>query len=287
MKNSSHGLGRGFDSLIPSSFDTSILVDETERIQKLAVGDLAANPDQPRKHFDAAALKELADSIKRYGILQPIVATPAKDNKFFVVAGERRLRAAKLAGLKTVPAIVRTSKQLERLEIALVENVQRVDLSPLEQAASILSLHDQFNISYEIIAKRLGKAQATISNLVRLLQLPKDAQNALIEHRITEGHARAILALKDKVIQLELLKLIVQKHWTVRQAEQYVTAGKTGVVGSKQAARRVSTATPETKKLAKILATPVSIRRTAKGGKLEISFSSDDQLSSIIKRLSK
>jgi ParB family chromosome partitioning protein len=282
----SKGLGRGFDSLIPTSFDSSILVDESERIQKLLVTDLAPNPDQPRKHFDDEALKELAGSIKRYGILQPIVVTPTKDGKYYIVAGERRTRAAKLAGLKTIPTIVRTSKELERLEIALVENVQRVDLSPLEQAASILKLHDQFNIEYDIIATRLGKAGATISNVVRLLQLPPEAQKALQEVKITEGHARAILALKEQNKQLELLKFIVQKHWTVRQAEQYVTAQKAGLTDSKDAKKQVSSTTPETKKLEKVLNVPVRLRRTAKGGKLEITFTSDAELSELIKRIS-
>jgi ParB family chromosome partitioning protein len=262
------------------------LVDESERIQKLLVTDLAPNPDQPRKHFDDEALKELAGSIKRYGILQPIVVTPTKDGKYYIVAGERRTRAAKLAGLKTIPTIVRTSKELERLEIALVENVQRVDLSPLEQAASILKLHDQFNIEYDIIATRLGKAGATISNVVRLLQLPPEAQKALQEVKITEGHARAILALKEQNKQLELLKFIVQKHWTVRQAEQYVTAQKAGLTDSKDAKKQVSSTTPETKKLEKVLNVPVRLRRTAKGGKLEITFTSDAELSELIKRIS-
>jgi ParB family chromosome partitioning protein len=286
MSTGAKGLGRGFDSLIPTSFDTTILMDESERIQMLSVDVLKPNPDQPRKHFDDQAIKELSLSIKQYGLLQPIIVTPAPNGSYYIVAGERRTRAAKLVGLKTIPTLVRTSEELERLEIALVENVQRVDLSPLEQAASILRLHDQFNVDYETIATRLGKAQATISNMVRLLGLPPEAQQALTGGKITEGHARAILAFKDKHKQLELLQLIITKHWTVRQAEQYVTAHKSGVKDQTLAKARTETTTPETKTLTKLLKTPVTIKRTAKGGKLEISFRSDQELADIIKRIS-
>ncbi len=280
------GLGRGFDSLIPQHFDASILVDETERLQKLPIASIQANPEQPRKHFDAGALQELASSIKRYGVLQPIVVLPAVQGMYVIVAGERRYRAAKLAGLKTVPALVRSSEELERLEIALVENVQRVDLSPLEQAASIYQLHQQFNVDYDVIAARLGKAATTISNIIRLLHLPQVAQTALQSGKISEGHARAILALKDDKQQAALLKLIIEKNWTVRQAEQYVTAHKSGETAPAKAKARVTTTTPETKRLTKRLGTAVSIRRTAKGGKLEISFSSDKEFERIVGLLS-
>lgn len=281
------GLGKGFDSLIPQNFDASILLDEDERIQKLKPSQLSPNPEQPRQYFDQNALDELADSVKRYGILQPLVVTPAtKAGEYFIIAGERRWRAAKLAKLATVPAVVRTTEQLERLELALVENVQRVDLSPLEQAASILRLHEQFNMSYGDISRRLGKAQTTLSNMVRLLQLPADAKQALMDQKITEGHARAILALKDADRQQELLELILTNDWTVRQAERYVTANKAGLTDTKQVRERVATTTPATVKLAKTLGTKVQLRRTAKGGKLEITFKDDDDLGRILKRIS-
>lgn len=280
------GLGKGFDSLLPQNFDNSILVDETERIQKLSLDAITPNPDQPRKQFDQQALEELGHSIKRFGILQPIVVTPGSAaGSYVIIAGERRYRAAKLAGLANVPAIVRTSEELEQLEIALVENVQRVDLKPLEQAASIYQLHNQFNIDYETIAKRLGKAQATVSNLVRLLQLPASAQKALNDGSLTEGHARAILAIKDDAVKEELLKLILKNHWTVRQAEQFAVAHKSGANTSLEARAKVVTATPETKKLAKQLGVPVSIKPMAKGGRLEIRYKSDEELASIFRKL--
>ena len=280
------GLGKGFEALIPTDFDTSILTDKNERIQKLAVDMLSPNPQQPRRHFDQTALDELSASIKRFGLLQPLVVSPLDDGRYAIIAGERRWRAAKQANLKTVPAIVRTSEELEQLEIAIVENVQRVDLSPLEQAVSVQRLHEQFNLDYSDIAKRLGKAPSTVQNIARLLQLPKEAQEALREEKITEGHARAILGLRDKDKQLELLQLILDKGWSVRQAERFVTAHKSGAKTSKAAQQRVQTVTPETEKLSKLLNTQVSVKRMAKGGRLEIEFKNETDLKRITKRLS-
>lgn len=279
------GLGKGFDSLLPIDFDSTVLLEPEERIQKLSINSLTANPQQPRTSFDKQALDELASSIKRYGVLQPLVVTPNGNDAYYIVAGERRWRASKLAGLETVPAIVRTSKELDQLEIALIENVQRVDLSPLDQALSIQRLHDQFNLGYDTIAQRLGKANTTVANIVRLLGLPKDAQDALKEKQITEGHARAILALKNLKAQSELLDQIIKNGWSVRQAERYVTAHKQGVKDQTKATERVQTSTPETEKLSKVLKTPVAIRRTAKGGKLEISFKNDAELQRIIDKI--
>jgi ParB family chromosome partitioning protein len=276
------GLGRGFDSLIPQNFDNSLLVDQAERIQKLPTEKVAPNPEQPRRVFDETALKELSTSIKNHGILQPIVVTASKDG-YRIVAGERRWRAAKLAKLQSIPAIVRDMKELEELEIALVENVQRVDLSSLEQALSIERLHDQFSLTYDQIAQKLGKATPTVHNTVRLLQLPPAARDALVDNKISEGHARAILALKGQDDhQAELLKSILKHGWSVRQSERYVLGVKAGATEVKAVKAHVDTDTPETKRLGKRLGTKVQVRRTAKGGKLEISFKSDDELKRII-----
>lgn len=280
------GLGRGFDALIPQNFDSSILVAEDERVQKLAIDTITPRTDQPRQSFDETALRELADSIRTHGVLLPLVVTAAGDGKYQIIAGERRWRAAKIAGLTTLPAIVRTLKELEQLEVALIENVQRVDLAPLEQALSVERLHQQFSLPYDLIAKRLGKAPSTVANIVRLLQLPAEALESLSAGRISEGHARAILALKgypDK--QLDLLKSIEKQGWSVRQAERYVTSIKSGVQGEKAVRQRVSTETPATRTLSKRLGTPVHIRRTARGGRLELAFTSDDELERILKLL--
>lgn len=281
------GLGRGFDALIPQDFDKTILLDENEKIQQLDISTLIPNPDQPRQHFDEDALNQLAESIKHYGIIQPLVVSPGKGGTYSIIAGERRWRASTKAGLKKVPAIVRTSKELERLEIAIVENVQRVDLSPLEQAVSIERLHQQFNMTYEAIAARLAKATSTVNNMVRLLQLPEEARTALHEKQISEGHARAILALKEHPEkQQDLLKQIVANGWSVRQAERYVTSVKEGFKDVKETKQRMETETPATKQLSKRVGAPVHIRRTAKGGKLEIAFKTDEELEKILDSLS-
>lgn len=273
------GLGRGFDALISSDFDKSILLTPEDRIEKLPVGKLQPSPYQPRKHFDETALAELAASIKRHGVVQPLVVTPDKNGIYTLIAGERRWRAAQIAGLDSVPAIVRERKELEQLELALIENVQRVDLSPLEQAMSIERLHEQFSLSYDAIAQRLGKATSTVNNSVRLLKLPADARDALAKGDISEGHARAILALKnDSERQAYLLRSIVDNGWSVRQAERFVTSFKQGVKETTHAKQRSETETPATKQLSKKLGTPVNIRRSARGGRLEISFKDDDEL---------
>ncbi|HVS59014.1 MAG TPA: ParB/RepB/Spo0J family partition protein [Candidatus Saccharimonadales bacterium] len=281
-----HGLGRGFDALIPQNFDKSILLDEAERIQKVPVDKLKPHSEQPRQHFDETALKELAQSIKNHGVLQPLVVTPLENGMYRIIAGERRWRAAQLAKLQALPVVVRTLKELEALEIALVENVQRVDLSPLEQAVSIERLHQQFSMAYDVVATRLGKATSTVNNIVRLLQLPQAAQEALAEKRITEGHARQILALKDYPDQqAELLESIQKYGWSVRQAERYVTSHKEGVQDVKAARERVQEETPATKALGKRLGTKVAIKRMAHGGRLEITFKNDDELEQIVSKL--
>jgi ParB family chromosome partitioning protein len=279
------GLGKGFGSLLPDSFDSSLLIDKKDRVQKLFISEIVANPDQPRRHFDEAAIDELANSIRQFGILQPLVVTPDGD-KHIIIAGERRFRAAQKAGLDSVPALVRTSQELERLEIGLVENVQRVDLSPLEQAVSIARLHEQFNISYQDIAQRLAKAHTTVINIVRLLQLPDAARDALGQRQITEGHGRAILALRDDpAAQQKLLDSIVKLGWSVRQAEQFVVANKVKGASPKTTTQRMEVDTPETKRLGTKLGTKVTVSRTAKGGRVQIAFHSDDELQRILHEL--
>lgn len=282
------GLGRGFDSLIPTDFDPSLLIDSKDRIQKLFITRIEANSEQPRRNFDQQALNELASSIKRYGVLQPLIVSPLGDEKFRIIAGERRWRAAQIAGLTEVPAIIREPQEIEELEIALIENVQRVDLSALEQAISIERLHQQFNLTYKQIAERLAKAETTVSNLVRLLQLPENARLALAEGKITEGHARAILSLKaTPKHQDELLAQIIKQGWSVRQAEQYATTHKQGIVKDTAVKQRMATETPETKKLSQRLHTPVSVKRTARGGRLELHFKTDEELQKLIDILNK
>ena len=282
------GLGKGFDVLMPKGLENVLTEQSKDRVQNVFIASIEPNPDQPRRTFDERALQELADSIKQYGILQPLLVTTASQGKYQIIAGERRWRASKMAGLEKVPVVVRTTEELEKLEMALVENIQRVDLAPLEQAASISRLHELFNISYEELSKRLGKAESTINNTVRLLQLPPAAQDALQNNRITEGHARSILALKAFPQQQEQLLLLIQKHnWSVRQAEQFVVATKSGAATAEKAQKRTSATTPQTEKLTKVLKRPVSINHMAKGGRLVIRFKTDDDLDELVELLSK
>lgn len=286
------GLGRGFGSLIPDSLEAAVLVEEGERIRHIKRSEIVVNPTQPRTHFDDAALQQLANSIKEHGVIQPIIVMPVGRGTYQIVAGERRWRAAAIAGLERMPALVKTLRELEKHELALIENVQRVDLSPLEQARSIEYLHRQFNASYQQIAKKIGKAEATVSNIVRLLQLPQSAQEALESGAISEGHARQILALRaDPEAQNLLLKRIVEEQWPVRRAEQYVqdlkktSAGRaeTEAVPRKETPEFISSS--EVEQLKKRYHAEVKVRKTNRGTRVEFVFKNTQHLDEMLKKL--
>lgn len=281
-----HGLGRGLDSLFPTSFSKdNVLAQKPNGINEIEISRITAKPDQPRRVFDEEKINQLMYSIKEHGVLQPILLTELATGHYIIVAGERRFRAAKKAGLKTIPALVRTASELQQLEMALVENIQREDLDPIEQAISIKRLRDDFGQSYESIAKRLGKAESTIVNLGRLLGLPAPYQQALQDKKITEGHARALLALsKNQEAQNILFQNIIQSNWTVRKAELFVQSHKDKSTPS-QTVKHLQLETKETKQLSKKLDTEVRIQRTAKGGKLTIAFKTDDDLNRLLKLL--
>ncbi len=282
------GLGKDFGSLLPDDFDRSLLLDKKDRLYKVAMTEIKANPNQPRKHFDKVALDELAASIKTYGLLQPIVLSPEGDG-YVIIAGERRFRAAKLVGLQEINALVRSSEELERIEIGLVENVQREDLSPLEQAISIVRLREQFNMEYKDIAKRLGKGLSTITNIVRLLQLPEKARKALETKQISEGHARTILSLKDSPsLQEELLDGIIKKGWSVRAAERFAADAKQREgVGTPTKLVVSSQYLEKSKDLAKKLSAQVNIKPLRYGGRIEIGYKSEKELAKILDDLMK
>ena len=275
-------LGKGFEGLIPIGMDVDTIATPSEQVRQLPIEKIHPNPRQPRKQFDERALQELAESIKSHGVIQPIVVTP-DDEGFRIVAGERRYRASQIASLKKIPAIVRNHKELEELEIALVENVQRVDLSPLEQAVSIVRLRDQFSLTPKQIAKKLGKAETTISNIIRLLQLPEQAIKALTENEISEGHARAILALKfDVRLQQELLNLIVSQQLSVRDAEEWVKQQK------KYNEQKSSSINTDIKKRISELVNRgyrIKVKTGKSGGQIMFSFSDDEELAEILKKL--
>lgn len=282
-----HGLGRGFESLIPTqlldeTFDPTSEEDEkVSQLRPVKVDAIQPNPHQPRRHFDQTALDELAGSIKQHGVLQPIVVTQVGDG-YELVAGERRWRASRMVGLTEIPAIVRTFSAQQKLGLALIENLQREDLNPLEVATAYLKLHQQFNMSYEEIGKHVGgKAVSTISNSLRLLTLPQPAKEALVAGYISEGHARQILAIKEPEVQQELLDLIVRNEWSVRKAEQFVVGYREGAKNRQTAREKTKTESPATRALGQRIGAEVSIKNMAKGGRLVIQFKNEDDLNRI------
>ena len=280
------GLGRSFDSLLPTellneAFDPTASEDEkVSDLRQINIDDISPDENQPRRSFDEVALDELANSIKEHGVLQPLVVVPV-GGKYQIVAGERRYRASKRAGLTKIPALVRTLSDQHRLEISLIENLQRKDLNALETATAYLKLRDQFSLKLDEIGARVGgKSIATISNALRLLQLPENAKNALIDGKISEGHARQILALDNKSAQDDLLSHVINEGWSVRRAEQFVIGYKRGQGSEKKisAVRSTLSETQLTKGLAKRLSTEVKVKTTAKGGQLLINFKDEKDL---------
>lgn len=288
------GLGRSFDSLLPTellneAFDPTASEDErVSELRQVNIDDIKPDKDQPRRSFDEIALGELAESIKEHGVLQPLVVV-ANGSTFEIVAGERRYRASKLAGLTRVPVIVRTLSAQHRLEVSLIENLQRRDLNALETATAYLKLRDQFNLKLDEIGARVGgKSIAAISNAIRLLHLPENAKKALIQKEITEGHGRQILALTEEKAQNDLLQHIIHDGWSVRRAEQFVIGYKKGQGKDKQLSgvRSTLSETPLTKSIAKKLGTGVRVKTTAKGGQLVIDFTDEKDLERISDQLS-
>jgi ParB family transcriptional regulator, chromosome partitioning protein len=290
------GLGRGFDSLIPTelldeSFDpTAAQDDRVSELRHIKLEEVSADPDQPRRAFDEAALEELAASIAEHGILQPIVVTPRKGGGYQIVAGERRYRAAKIAGLAKVPALVRTLTNQHKLELSLIENLQRRDLNPLETATAYLKLRDQFNLTLDEIGQRVGgKSVSTISNTLRLLRLPESVREALLDGRLREGQARPLVNLDEKVIN-EVLPRILAEEWSARKIEQFIVQLKKAAASPIENERKKEVATApyqdEMQRLVKRFSTDVSVKTNAKGaGQIVIRFKSDHDFQRIQKIL--
>ena len=221
-----HGLGRGFESLIPTDlvddeFDPTSLEDEkVSTLKELKLEEIVRDEEQPRREFRGEAMDALAASIREHGVLQPIVVTK-EDDKYKIVAGERRWRAAKLAGLKTIPAIVRTVDAQNRLELAVIENAQREDLNAIELATAYAKLKGQFNLSPKEIAGRVGKSESSIINTMRLLNLPDDVKKVMVENKLSEGVMRPLVTAEPELVK-KVLPRIVDEGWTARKVERYV-----------------------------------------------------------------
>jgi len=252
-------------------------------VQDIEILRIVPNPHQPRLNFDQEKLQELADSIKEHGVIQPIVATK-EGNQYEIIAGERRFQASKLAGLKTVPVIIREANEQQKLELAIIENIQRHNLNPIEEAKSYLKLENDFDISQEEVALKVGKSRSAVANKTRLLKLPVEIQKALIEEKITEGHAKAILALENPEKQRALFEIIIKNNLTVRQTED-----KTKEVSVKNHKRMVSVDS-ETKevinRLTGALGTKVKISKSGDKGKILIDFYSQEELNDIVEKIS-
>lgn len=296
----SRGLGKGFDSLIPTdlveeSFDPTAAEDEKiSNLRVLSIDDILPDPDQPRRHFDEETLNSLAESIREHGILQPIVVTPSKADSFEIVAGERRWRAAKMAGQTKIPAIVRTLGAQHKLELSIIENIQRSDLNPLETATAYVKLKNQFNLTDAEISKRVGKAPSTVSNQMRLLALPDFAKDALVKGELSEGHARQILALSDDSARKQLFNNIAKGGWSVRKSEQFVIGYKEGGSSSEQRSKSAHKATLEETQITNSIANKIGLKAdavrqktTAHGGEIIIKFANNQELDKVKKIFSR
>lgn len=294
MSSNKRGLGRGFDSLIPTelldeSFDPTAAQDnQVSELRHIKIGEISADPEQPRRYFDEVALDELSASIVTHGLLQPIVVTP-KAGGYQIVAGERRYRAALRAGLDKMPALVRTLTGQHKLELSLIENLQRRDLNILETATAYLKLRDQFNLTLDEIGQRVGgKSVSTISNTLRLLRLPESVLAALAEGKLREGQARPLVNIAPEIIE-EILPQILKEEWSARKIEQFIVQLKQQKhVPAKDAARH-ATQTPyqdDAQRLASRFKTDIRVKTNAKGaGQIVIRFSSDHDFQRIQKLL--
>ena len=268
----SFGLGRGLDALIPRATEAPGA--------QVPIDAVRPNPHQPRNAFNGDELAELAASIATHGVLQPIVVRGTADGGYELVAGERRLRAARMAGMTQIPAVIRDSTSNELLELALVENVQRADLNPIEEASAYRELIDGFGLTHEIVAQRVGKSRVAISNALRLLDLAPETRAAIIDGRISEGHGRALAALTIAELQRAVLQVVLERQLSVRQTEELVRRKRDAGETPRRRALSEDLADLEAQ-LRGILATKVGIVRTRKGGRVVIDFYSDEELDRI------
>lgn len=273
------GLGKGLDALIPSGSEDIT----TTGVNEVKTSLIDVNPHQPRTIFDEDGLSELTASIKKHGVLQPLVVTPKGDH-FELIAGERRLRASKKAGLDKVPVIIRDAKEHEKLEIAIIENVHRSDLNPMDEAVSYRKLTEEFGYTQDKISEIIGKSRATISNKIRLLSLPVDIKKAIKDGEISEGHAKALLGIEDPNRQRAMFEEIISSGLNVRDVERRAKH-------KNQNPKNENAFEPDlvTRQLADDLKTflgaKVAIKNTAKGGKIEIDYYSQEELARIYQKI--
>lgn len=278
-------LGRGLESLIPASTVKKVtdesLSQTQEEVCDVLISDIEANPDQPRKSFQRINMEELINSIQIHGIIQPLILSKKQGGKYEIIAGERRWRSAKILGLKTVPALIRPIDYNKKLEISLIENIQRKDLNALEKARAYQRLMDEFNLTQEKIAERLGLARATVANALRLLRLPPAIQEAVEEEKISEGHAKILCSLEDPEKQKTFLKRILGLGLTVRETDRMAKV--------KRFQKKKTTLNPELKekekKLSQALGTKVEIKQSQSKIKILIDVYKLEDLDIIINKI--
>lgn len=275
-----HGLGKGLDALIPAGE----MATGPGGVLQLPVDRILPNPRQPRHPLNPEDLHDLTDSIRAHGVLQPLLVT--QDGEAYVlIAGQRRLQAARLAGLEFVPAILRQASEIQQLELALIENLQREDLHPLEAAEGYQRLCDEFSLTHEVIAEQVGKSRAAITNTLRLLKLSPAARAALAANRISEGHARALLALPTPYAQDAALQTVLRRDLNVRQTEELVRKLSGHRKPGGRQSKRSAEETALEDQLRQALGTRVLLRRGARGGSLILRFYSDEELNALVDRL--
>lgn len=293
--NKKRGLGRSFESLIPTdlldeSFDPTATQDHrVSDLRQIKLDQIITDPNQPRKDFNETDLRDLAESISEHGVLQPIIVIP-KNGGYQIVAGERRFHASKLAGLTKIPALVRTLSDQHRLEVSLIENLQRQDLNVVETATAYLKLRDQFNLTLEQIGKRVGNSSVSaVSNRLRLLKLPKFVLDALIAAKLTEGQARPLIGLDESIIK-KVLPKIIKEDWSARRIEQFIVNLKKNSKSLDEKVKKDILNQPYKKQLKQLkayLKTDVVISTTSRGsGRITIKFKNEEELERIQKLLS-
>lgn len=281
-----HGLGRGLSSLIPSRKVIQAIspneVPSGAKLVDVPVKNIRPNPKQPREDFGYQDLEDLINSIKEHGIIQPLIVTRVDGENYELIAGERRYRAAKFLNLRTVPAIVRTARDQEKLELALIENIQRKNLNPIEEGRAYQRLMDEFNLTQEEVAVRVGKSRPVIANTLRLLNLPEEILQALRSGKIKESHGRTLLSLPDKKSQLKYFSRILKNEMTVRDTENAVRKIK----GVRQ--KNVDPALAAKEELLRgVFGTKVEIKKRGSKGQIVIYFYSDEEYGDIIRKISK
>ena len=285
---SAHGLGRGFGSLIPtdivdSAFDPTASEDKkTSQLHQLKIADIMPDENQPRRNFRPDQLEALANSIREHGVLQPIVVTKTDGGKYKIVAGERRWRASKIADVDTIPAIVRSLDAQNRLELSLIENVQREDLNAIETATAYAKLKEQFNMSSAEVAKRVGKSESSVINTMRLLNLPDKAKHLMVEHGLSEGQMRPLVMATPEQIDA-VLPRIISENWSARKVEQYMVEQKAKAKALKEAAENelVKEQSPSELKAASLsdrLGVKVKVRTNTRGsGDIVLKFKNEKE----------